>query len=86
MSEDRWSNRVEWANERRCEGEYEIQMIRALKTFGLGDKCMSADCDEIPVILYRIGRFDCNGGEEILLCLRHNSQEHAWRVFQRGIE
>ncbi len=77
--EDRWTNRLisEDAKRKGLDEDPEVEDIYALKSFGLVDECHAKECEAVPVMRYVIG------GQEIDLCLTHNSEPDAWSVYNQ---
>lgn len=82
MSEERWAQQKEWAEEKRRGFDVEIkESSEAHHGEWEGEVCQARKCKATPTWLYVVGKVDQRGGMEILLCAEHADDETAFEIY-----
>lgn len=82
-AETRWANQQEWAEERARGFDVEINDVRRI-AYGQGEICHMDKCNKPAVKLYEIKAVGAQGnGHDVLLCVDHDSEETAFKLYEQ---
>lgn len=80
-AEERWADRMEWAEEKRQGFDVEIKSIDEVR----GEECWYGKCLKDSVRQYEVGQTDERGGVKIGLCEDHAEEETAIKIYREEI-
>lgn len=79
-AEERWADRMEWAEEKRRGFDYEINDQQDVDD--QNEICHVSKCGAHAVKLYEIKKVGVPGrGHDVLLCADHDHEDTAWDIF-----
>lgn len=78
-AEERWADRMEWAEEKRRGFDVEIKSTRplSLDDFAEVRVCAVKSCHDTPDLWVGVGRVEYRGGVEFPMCKAHADDDDA---------
>lgn len=83
-AEERWADRMEWAEERRRGFDTEIKIVHDVAGHGL--ECESDKCKALAVKNYNIGPVADRYFTSICLCADHDDEETAFEIYRDTLD